>query len=68
MTLTNNGRFEQDDFSSDSPIVRESLMNWYEIPARPLRHVFEITQTDVERDDNLLISLSGITENNESFF
>ena len=68
MTLTNSGRFDQEDFSSDSPVILESTMNWYEIPARPLRHVFEIQKTELEREDNLVISLSGVTEENESFF
>ena len=51
-----------------SPILRESVISWYEIPARPLKHYLEIEKTVLERDDNLFMSLSGITTKEESFF
>ena len=40
----------------------------YEVPARPIRQLMEVQQTILELDDNLVISLSGITEKEETFF
>ena len=58
----------KEDYSSDVPVVKESVMSWYEMPTRPVECVFELEQTFLERDDNLLISLSGITGEEDKFF
>ena len=61
MTLTNKERFVQEDYTSKIPIVKELVMNWYEFPTRPVDHVFEVQKTILERDDNLFMSLTGLT-------
>ena len=58
----------QEDYSSDVPVVKESVLDFYELPTRPIERVFEVKQTILERDDNLFISLSGITEEEDLFF
>lgn len=68
MTLTNKQRFVADDYSSEVPIVKESEMNFYEIPTRPVVRIFQVERMILERDDNLFISLSGITEEEDTFF
>ena len=68
MTVTNKQRFVADDYSSEVPIVKESEMNFYEIPTRPVVRIFQVQRMIVERDDNLFISLSGITGKEDTFF
>ena len=58
----------QEDYSSDVPVVKESVLNFYEFPTRPVERIFEVEQTILERDDNLFISLSGITGKEDLFF
>ena len=33
-TLTNQERFLQEDYTSEIPIVKESVLTWYEFPTR----------------------------------
>ena len=66
--MTNQERFVQEDYTSEIPIVKESVLKWYEFPTRPVSRVLEVQQTILERDDNLFISLSGITGEEDTFF
>ena len=43
-------------------------MNFYEIPTRPVERIFQVQRMILERDDNLFISLSGITGEEDTFF
>ena len=67
-TLTNQGRFDDYDYRSETPLVREAVINWYEFPARPVRLIFEVQQTIVNYDDNMFISLSTLTQEEEKFY
>ena len=67
-TLTNQGRFDDYDYRSETPLVREAVINWYEFPARPVRLIFEVQQTIVNYDDNMFISLSSLTQEEEKFY
>jgi len=57
-----------EDYYSETPVFRESILTWYEVPSRPSRIIFEVEQTILERDDNIFMSFHGFTEDSETFF
>ena len=62
MVLMNNPRVDRGKYTGDSMIVKESRLEWIAIPAYDIVHNFKVMQETIEADDNLLISLSGVTE------
>ena len=68
MTLTNQRRFLTEDYSSDTPIINESVMDFLEIPIRPVKRIMEISETVLSREDNLLMAINYVTEKEETFF
>ena len=42
-------------------VVEESVISYFEIPKQPVIRFMEVQKTILERDDNLFMSLSGLT-------
>ena len=61
-------RFDQEDYNFETAVVKESVITYYEIPSRPVNTIFEVQKTALSRDENLFMSLSGITSSEETFF
>ena len=59
--------FDQDSYGNDSPIVKELVPKWYEIPKFQQLRNFEIKKTELTREDNLFFALAGITSKTEEF-
>ena len=58
-----------EDYESDSPIIKESVLNWTEIPTQLSQvRYWQIEESQLERQDNLLIDLDAYTGVEETFF
>ena len=68
VTLTNQKRFESDNYSRETPIVKESVTDWREIPREPQLITLEVRQTQLVREDNLIIAINDVTEFEEEYF
>ena len=62
VTLTNQRRFLTEDYESETPLVEESVLEFQEIPIRSMLRIMEISETLLEREDNLLIAINYVTE------
>ena len=65
--LTNNQRFIQDSYGG-SPVIKESVLKYVAAPSAPQMVIYDVTSTELEYDDNLVISLEGITNEEETYF
>ena len=68
MFLTNNERFETDIYAPDEPVVEESVLHFIPMPTQPHQYYFDIEQTNLKYDDNLVMSIAGITETVKDLF
>ena len=62
LMLYNSQRFDQEEYSSEEPVVSEALVEYLEIPEHNSRHIYEIHETELSFDNNIYMSISGITE------
>ena len=62
VTLTNQRRFLTENYESETPLVEESVMEFQEIPIRSMLRIMEISETLLEREDNLLIAINYVTD------
>ena len=65
--LLNHERFSSDTYNEPC-VIQESEMKIFDMPTRSLRRDFGIQQTTLELDDNRFMSLSGITDEEQTFF
>ena len=56
------------DFEHDSPVIKESIISYYEIPSIPIRHQLSLQDTILDYDNNMFMSLAGITDQEVDFF
>lgn len=66
--LTNQRRFVHDRYSGDSPIVKESVLIWIDIPNIPTSHVYSVKEIELSREDSLFMSIESITEIEDKTF
>lgn len=68
VTLTNGQRFETENYKSGGPIVNEATITFYEMPIRPVKKTHYIQQDQIETDDNLIMSITGLTDGAGVYF
>ena len=66
--LTNQERFDSQDYRSETPVIQESIFEYIEILASPVQYKYLIENTILEHDANLAISIPGLTENEIELF
>ena len=49
-------------------IKKESQLNFLNFPLQPIRWWFNVKMSELEHDDNMFMSLTGITEAEQGFF
>ena len=59
--LQNRKRLETDRYDGGSPIVKESFLGFFSFPKGQLRYDFEISETLIEHEDNLFMSIDSFT-------
>ena len=64
----NRERFDLEDYESFTPIKRESIVTWTPLPFKRLQKTFFIKRNYVEREDNMIMSVPGITTWEEEFY
>ena len=57
MILNNQRRFVSDKYDGDSPIVKESVITWIDFPLEPTIRIYNVQETNVEREDNIFMSV-----------
>lgn len=65
---TNRMRFDQLEYSKNSPVVKESTFKIFDVPNLQESRTFAIKQSILERDDNLMIAIESVTVKEEEFF
>ena len=68
MVWSNRKRFNQLDYSSDSPVVKESFIQWLPLPRSQKTYNMNIKFAELEREDSLMMAINGVTTQNEPFF
>ena len=48
--------------------MKESVLTWIEFPILPTTRMYEVTETELERDDNIYMSIEMVTEIEENAF
>ena len=66
--MTNQERFDSQDYRSETPVIQESIYEYIEIPATPVQYKYLVENAILEHDDNLAISIPGLTENEVELF
>ena len=68
LMLSNRKRFNNQDYSSDSPIVRESQIRWINFPLLQTKYDFKVQISELTREDNILMAIEDVTAVEEPFF
>lgn len=66
--MTNQQRFDTESYGSGGPIIKESILTWSDLPAHPIKRNMRIEESILERDDNRIMSISGVTNDEDTFF
>ena len=66
--MSNQQYFDADNYEDATPIKKEAELKFYEIPYSPQTRFLSVKMNHLEREDNLLYSLTGITSIEEEFF
>ena len=64
---TNKEFFDQQDYTSDSPIKKQATLSWNRLPYQPTTYNFVLNQAEVELEDNLFMTIEDLTGNEETF-
>ena len=64
----NQHRYELDNYSGETPIVKESVLNWIRFPTRPTTQIYKVKETELKREDNIFMSIESVTEIEENAF
>lgn len=67
MVVTNNRYFDQNSYEFDSPVIKEAKVSYINIPLTPTHYNYELRQYELEYDDNMLISMHGVTGSSEDY-
>ena len=65
---TNRKRLNLQDYSSPSPIIKESFLQFMSIPRQARTSIYYVRLAELVREDNLLMALDGITDKDDTFF
>ena len=65
---SNRKRLNLLDYSGDSPVINESFVEFIAIPKLSKTVIYSVQLTEIEREDNLMMALDGITDVQETFF
>ena len=65
--LQNQHRFQQDLYG-DSPIIKESVLNWIPFPSIDIVEIMSISELKIEREDNVFMAIESVTEENDKGF
>lgn len=65
--MLNQVRFDETEHEFD-PIVRESVLTQHAILAVPMAHAYQVELTQVERQDNILMAIPGISKHSNQIF
>ena len=65
--LQNQHRFQQDLYG-ESPIVKESVLNWIPFPSIDIVEIMSISELKIEREDNVFMAIESVTEENDKGF
>lgn len=60
-------RFNELEYENE-PVVKESIINWYEFPRQPVIKNISIKESKVVREDNLFMEIPGLTAVEQNFF
>ena len=50
------------DYTSGTPIKSEAVLRFSEIPSRQSKRNFQITESLIQREDNLFMTIEEVTE------
>ena len=64
----NRKRLNLLDYTSETPIIKESHLHQMTIPKQVKSVEYDVHLSELEREDNLLMTLNGITDIEDSFF
>ena len=65
---SNRKRFDQLDYSSNSPVVKESFIQWFPVPRSQKSYNMNVKVAELEREDNLLMAIYDVTTKTEPYF
>ena len=65
MLLSNQKRFDAKKYSQGGATVNEAVLDWYEIPDIAYAQILEVHETQIRREDNLLLNFELLTEKEE---
>ena len=68
MLLTNTQRFDSESYSTEGPIISESVIKFFNMPMIRIDRTFVIEETLLSYDNNLLMPVVGLTDNEKTFF
>ena len=68
MVLTNTQRFDSENYSSEGPVIDESVIKFFNLPMIRMDRTFTINETLLSYDNNLLMPVVGVTDNEVTFF
>ena len=64
----NRMRFDQLEYSKDSPVYKESKIEFFHVPSLQEKRLFSIKESILQREDSLLMSIETLTGIEEEFF
>ena len=68
VVLSNQQRFLETSYDRDSPILNESKLDFIDIPQYQMFEYYEISETVVAYEDNLIMAITGLTNKEEKMF
>ena len=66
--MTNRMRFDQLEYSKDSPVVKESSIKYFNVPTLQEFRIFKVKESILEREDNLLMAVESVTGDEDEYF
>ena len=64
----NRKSFDQEDYYSETPIVKEKTLQWIPLPKTQTKVNMMLKMSEVMREDNLFMQINNLTEVEEPFF
>ena len=66
--LSNRQRFDSENYESETPIIKESHMQWIKMPSTQTLWHYEVELSQITREDNLVMAIEDLTEVQEPFY
>ena len=64
----NRMRFDQLEYSKETPVVQESRIEWFHVPSLQEKRLFSVKESILERQDGLIMAIASLTGIEEEFF